>query len=530
MKRSVLTGLIAAVAISLATGCCLCRPKPLPGAATPSKYAVLASTEIATKDDVKLNSEFWYDLVLTYCTLIDNGFEADKIFVLYGNGQDGSSKYDAYETPFCDGTVTEITDFSLVGESDVNKGNICNVLCCLSTGRPAKLAGGTCACMSSGDTGIGGLKCSGGSLPPGKNIPVLGDGDFLLTWIKGHGSALACDTSLALNEGYTLRDSEVADLFQYLRPDHWVALFETCDAGGWIGDFSNSGDTIVAVSSGDPGFISTCKETSWTATYTEQDATTGVDAMVVHGRFTYWVNSALQQKDGGGTAVNSDPDGNNLVSILEHFDAAEQKIDSENTDFTAVLPVAAAVDFGGVQNPAISTKTGDAPCVFIRLANPGNDYDVFSMDHTEDDSITPSVDPPEVPLTSPDIWVRHEDTGLEHTEHQPPKAGNDNHVYARAYNIGCADPEDVDVSFFWAEMALCDKPTAWTKIGEASIEGLPVTQSHVFHVKWEESEMPAAGPYCLIVQVDPENDPSQNDLSVASDNNKAQLEIEVVPP
>jgi len=523
MQKPAALDVLAALAVPLTIGCCLCRPNNLV-AGPPEKYAVLASTEMATEDDVKYNSEFWYDLVLTYCTLIENGFEDKNIFVLYGDGNDYPSSFPRYAGSYCgDPLKTKITDIPLKNSTDIAKDNLCNVLCCLSAGHPADIAGGTCKCRSSGDVGIGGFTCSQ------YDIPRLSDDDFLVTWAKGHGVTSACETSLTFKSGYTLRDQEVKGLLTKLKPDRRVLFFETCDAGGWLGDFQNDDKTVVVISSGDPSKKSDCKETSWAATYGETEATTGAETEVIHGRFTFWVNAALRQLDLAGTPVGSDIDGNNLVSILEDYDAATQQIGDENSEFGQVLPIPNSADYGGVMHPAIKTPDGIAPCIFIRLATPGNDDDVFSMDHAEDDGTIPSVPTPTIPFDSPDLWVRHSEDGEK--EHQPPKKGSDNYVYARVYNIGCADPSPTEVKFFFSPLsplATCDDPTQWTEIGVDSINNLPVGDSHVFHATWEAGKMPIAGQYCLIGELSTPDDQPDDDAPVASDNNKAQIKIDVV--
>jgi hypothetical protein len=509
-------------AVALALGCCLCGgDDPVPNPDAPGKYAVLASTEIATEDDVKYNSEFWYDLVLTYCTLIEQGFESDSIFVLYGDGTDGTSKYDPYEKPFCGG-VNQITDIGLKGSANFAKDNLCNVLCCLSAGRPAEMVGGNCGCLSTDDTGLGGFKCSD------REIPWLTDEDFLITWVKGHGSAKDCQTSLTFKSGTTLRDVEIAELLSGLEPDRWALFFETCDAGGWLGEFQNNDSTAVAVSS-DPT-VDECKQTSWTATYAEKDTTDGSETEVVHGRFTYWVNAALREFELAGTTVDSDADGNNLVSILEGFESTEENILAENAEYQQTPP---EIDFGGVMNPAINSSDGIAPCVFIRLAKPGDDDDVFSMDHDDDNAIVPSVPAGTIPFDSPDIWVRHDHSDVVIEAHQQPLAGKDNHVYARAFNIGCDDPGPVDVVFYYSPYsaaAMCGDPTQWKVIGEDNVADLPVGETHVFHATWQALSMPASGDYCLIAELSAAEDLPNDDEPVAFDNNKAQRKLQVVSP
>jgi len=57
-------------------------------AAEAKKYAVLISAGETTEDDAMFNSEFWYDLVLTYRMLIDNGYSHEDVWVLYGDGRE----------------------------------------------------------------------------------------------------------------------------------------------------------------------------------------------------------------------------------------------------------------------------------------------------------------------------------------------------------------------------------------------------------------------------------------------------------
>ena len=52
------------------------------------KYAVLISAGDTIADDAMYHSEYWYDLILMYRTLIENGFSHNNIFVLYGVGND----------------------------------------------------------------------------------------------------------------------------------------------------------------------------------------------------------------------------------------------------------------------------------------------------------------------------------------------------------------------------------------------------------------------------------------------------------
>jgi hypothetical protein len=236
--------------------------------------------------------------------------------------------------------------------------------------------------------------------------------------------------------------------------------------------------------------------------------------VILHGRFSYWVSAALRQADLMEVGVASDTDLNNLVSIQEGFDAARANISAENSLSTA--------EYGGDMFPAISTPEGIAPCIFIRLPFPGNDHDAFSMDHDDDDGTVPSVDDSVVPFESPDVWLSDPATGglIE----SPVAAGTEYRVNARVYNIGCADPGPVEVEFFTAVRNGNGCETIWTSIGTDDIQHLPVGETLEVSATWQ----PNAGDYCLIAQLSASPRDKPNDATVAYDNNKAQVKVEVV--
>ncbi|MCP4633433.1 MAG: T9SS type A sorting domain-containing protein [candidate division Zixibacteria bacterium] len=78
------------------------------GYANGKNYAVLISAGEATADNEEENSEFWYDLFLIYTTLIDEGYNHDDIYVLYGYGYDFDQTTNPnYQNPYPE----NITDF-----------------------------------------------------------------------------------------------------------------------------------------------------------------------------------------------------------------------------------------------------------------------------------------------------------------------------------------------------------------------------------------------------------------------------------
>lgn len=506
MKRAAALLILAVLTLPIAFGCCLCG-----SSAPPAKYAVLASTRMVTPGgDVANSIDFWHDLVLSYCTLIENGFDPDNIFVLYGDGQDFSSPYDAYSESYCNENVSRITDISLTNPSGYDKGNLCNVICCASTGRPAEFVGRNCECKTSGSGGIGGFSCS----DPDPAVPRLREQDFLITWIKGHGSTTDCKTSMTFSSGSNITDEELAGLFEESRPRRSVLFFETCDAGGWLDNFGVSGKSVVVTSSG-LGGADDCVESSYQATYDLLNNTTGETDLVLHGRFSYWMNAALRQSDLMNVELRSDADENNLVSIQEDFDAAYTKITAENA--------MSVTEFGGNMFPAIATPDDIASCIFIRLPVPGKDDDVFSMDHPGDDGTVPSA----ISSPSPDLWVRHRNDGR--LQHQPPKTPSSNFIHARVHNIGCAGPGEVKVNFFWASSG---SPDEWNFIGDASVQTPPVGKPATASLQWKIEDEPNEdeGSCWLIATLSAGDDQPLDGRNVDADNNKVRIQTVLIEP
>lgn len=63
-------------------------------------YAVLISAGEATQDDAICNCEYWYDMLLQYTTLLDEGYTHNDIYVLYGFGVDFDSEHWQYQVPY----------------------------------------------------------------------------------------------------------------------------------------------------------------------------------------------------------------------------------------------------------------------------------------------------------------------------------------------------------------------------------------------------------------------------------------------
>ena len=524
MKKTAAHTFLAVLVVPIILGCDCCDPDPpIIVTETSNKVAVLASAWEATADDELNDSQFWYDLVSSYCTLIDNGFNSDNIFVLYNDGTDAVfSKYDAYSSPYCGQTdILKIVDFSLDNAKGGAKDNLCNVLCCLSTGFPATLTGGTCECLGNTGGGIGGFTCASNE----HSITKLGEQGFLFTWIKGHGNATDCNNVTlsfkplnATDQNPKLGNKELAGLIKGIEDNRKAMIFETCDSGGWLGELQNS-NTAVTASSGDPLLPSNCNEASYPGEYAELP---GDEQGIFHGRFSHGFNAAMRKLD-STTTMPIDADKNNLISIRESFDEAVARIEAENAIISLPTPPVGSPDYGEAMNPAIRIEDGIAPCLFIRLPHPGKDHEIFAKDHDDDDAIEPSsTDAP----GSPDLWVSESATGSPPTN--SIKKGGDYHLFVRVHNIGCADQAKVTATF---SIIKSDGSGSETPVATDFIPALPVNSSSLVVASWSlplDADIPN-DEHFLIASLSTDDDTPTADASVAGDNNKAQIKIAIVP-
>lgn len=226
------------------------------------KYGVLISTNKVIADNSAIHSEWWYDLILQYKMLKENGFKDDKIYVLYGDGTDFNTGIPAYNSTTQFGRA--ITDMA------VNKANVQSVFNTLK-GKVTKK-------------------------------------DYLYVWWMGHGGGSGpgqCDLSMSIsNTGEYVSDTELAGYIDGITNynKRSVAVM-TCHSGGIVGNMSAAGNKTVIETS------STCAQNSYDAP--------GTCDGVLHAEFNYTQPNSLRLENPCGTAVASDYDGNGYVSLSE---------------------------------------------------------------------------------------------------------------------------------------------------------------------------------------------------------------------
>lgn len=519
MIRSLALGILAALVLQIISGCCHNCHLTSTGEGDQHKYAVLASTETPTPradrptgKAIPNNDDFWNDLVSTYCTLRNHGFTDENIFVLYGEGKDyKGANHPSYKCCYCEEQVKKITDFSINQRVD----NICNVLCCLSSGHPATTAGDQCECLASGTTGAGGFSCSD------QGVPKLKTDDILVTWIKGHGSSINCETALTMQpmQGSGLSDQQLASLLKGLPVENRLMLFETCDSAGWIDNLKDLRTTIVATPGGRTS-DSNCVETSYPGPYMEEIRNKADSMVVFHSRFTHWINASYSQRDPGTSQLKADTNSNNLVSFQESYNTVNTEIQKENSDHSK---------FYGDLNPSISGPQNIRSCYYLRQPLPVRKNSVFAKDHDNDDGTVPSTTEGSDSLHSPDLWVGN-DTDCK-TGHQRPDSGKANTICARVHNIGCSSqPASVQASFYLVEMESpnsCKAPKKEDVIGISSPVSLAFGSSAVVPYVWTVDKKLADQERCLIAAFSTVDDSFTEDTRAVDDDNIVQRKIRI---
>lgn len=465
-----------------------------------TKYAVIVVGESIDDDDVGNETQqafaFWNGGVLAYEMLLENGFQRENIFVLYGDGQDFNGSHNAIMNRSLD-LPHNMTDMEASADT------VRETLQCLS-GPPTD----------------GAIDCG--------TIPELTDQDFLILFWTSHGfdpandfdpppeCQLSGDVAFRVEGSVDVCASEIASWLSGMDYRRRVLVFTACRSGGIIPHFEPQGSNTVlmpacfAAEDDSTGFpddlIGSCRVYS-----AELPLADG--SLVPQFDWTHWVAHALRELR--PPLVTSDPDGdsNSLVSIGEANTWARERADDEFV-WPALSPMP----------PGIVDPNHVADCLFIRADMPGADVEIFSRDHPRDDSNVPSNTEPW--YHGPDLWVSTDPGGA--TGPVNPRYGETNYVFATVHNIGCADVSGVTVDLAWSYPSGWMDKNSWFPIGTAGPVSIAKGTSKTLNpVPW--TSVPLPGSYCLHSTLRHSNDgPDTTNWIAYNDNNKVQVNISVV--
>ena len=223
------------------------------------RYAVLICGDLAENFAGEC---FWNDTVWMYKALLNNGYQPENIFVLYGDGIDYASANAKYRHP------STVTDFP-ASPTWVNK-----VFDGLKNGDAAN------------------------------SLPKLDSNDTLFVWTFDHGGG---GMSATLNlRGGSITDTDFATKLNAIPYASRAIFMQQCRSGGFIDNLANSKTFIVTACRFD--------ENAHPAD-TENETVGG--KFYNHGEFNFHITSALDHLTITGGAINADSNGNGQVSARE---------------------------------------------------------------------------------------------------------------------------------------------------------------------------------------------------------------------
>lgn len=225
------------------------------------RYAVLITGDLAENF---WGECFWNDTVWMYKSLLANGYAADDIFVLYGDGADYMSANPAYRHP------TPVTNFAAT---------VANVNMVLDG-------------LKNGDAAHG--------------IPKIDSNDTLFVWTFDHGGRTgAGESTLCLRGGSIGADAFSAKL-NALEYSSRAVFMQQCFSGGFINPLKSA-----------KTFISTASSATEVAHPADTENETYGGVVYSHGEFNYWVTSAMNRLTPTGAAMNADSNADTFLSSLE---------------------------------------------------------------------------------------------------------------------------------------------------------------------------------------------------------------------
>lgn len=222
------------------------------------KYAVLICGDVAESG----YNEFWNDTLWMYKTLINKGYTPERIFVLYGDGNDFISPNPRYQYP------QKVTDFAAT-----------------STWVNRVFDG-----LKNGDAAIG--------------VPKMTENDTLFLWAFDHGGGNNPAT-LGLRDGY-MSDTTFAAKVNAIPYETRTIFMQQCRSGGFIDNLTNN-----------KTYIYTACRSFENAHRADTENELFGDIWYCHGEFNYHVICALSGAAPDGTGINADSNSNGKVSMTE---------------------------------------------------------------------------------------------------------------------------------------------------------------------------------------------------------------------
>lgn len=406
------------------------------------KYAVLIQGDVAGSGFPM----FWFDVVLMREALLNQGFPANHIYVLYGDGADWSSP--SYPDP-------RYRPSPAITNLAANSTNVAAVFNGLASG-------------------------TGG-------YPQMTEDDLLFVWTFDHGCGPPCiggtSVVLCLRDGDML-DTTFAALVNPIPHAFRVFCMQQCHGGGFINDL-RSDRTVI---------LTACTDAEHAyPSDTECEVVNGV--YYYHGEFNYHLLSALNGQTVGGAAVNADADGNGFVTMHEVFNyiQANDSIASETPQYddgALHLGDRLHLTFADVYLRDNLADTGREPSLAATLC------------------CSPDINHYRQPLLDPQATLGSAAAQGQDNLFEMVEIGQPNYLYVRLRNRGYSDTT-AQIDLYWTPPSTLPAPAGWTFIGTVSAPVVAQDQFLVAGpLEWPTSVQPAArGHYCLVAILGNTQDP-----------------------
>lgn len=424
------------------------------------RYAVLISSSSGP-----FYAEFYFDVVNMRQSLLNHGFAANNIYVLYGNGNDYTSA--AYPAAKYNPTP-DITDMSATIT------NIQQIFTDLSAGS--------------------------------NGFPQVTNQDMLFVYTFDHGNdeePVGSPISvLCLNDG-NMRADDFATAVDQVDCAYRIFCMQQCFSGGFIPHLTNDRTVILTAADDDEIALPADTESEIIA-----DPVLG-NVFYPHGEFNWHLFAALDGQTLDGTAVNADANANTFLTMREVFDyiaGIESRPETPQYD-----------DGDRDMGERLHLSFADL-CMRDNLSDTG-------IEPTASGGLSRSPDichfrnqllDPVATLLSPSAL--NNDTLFENVEE-----GQSNWIYLRVRNRGYT-ASDANVDLYWTRPSTLPTPASWNFIGTVPV---PLTQPDQWVVagplEWPSDQLPDTKHCCFIALLSNAQDPAPDLNSVTNSASFTQL-------
>ncbi len=415
------------------------------------RYAVLISGDLAENG----YPEFFFDVVLMRQMLLDAGFPAGHIFVLYGDGTDyNSATYPA----------ARYRPSPAITQLAATKVNVQAIF--------SDLANGT------------------------NGRPQLTNDDLLFVWTFDHGSQVPISPgSSTLISTLGLRDNDIrADDFaaaiNAVPHAFRIICMQQCRSGGFVSYLASDRTVIL-----------TAAQANWNAHPTD-DATereTIGTRVYPHGEFDFYLLAALNGQDLLGNTANANVNNNGFTTMREVFDyIVNHESDSatpQYDDGSRHLGERLHLAFADLFMRDNLNDGGAEP-------SPGGGL-----------SLSPDINHFRNELLDPAATLLDPAALANNTLFEKIEIGQPNYIYVRVRNRGYSS-STAAVDLYWTSPSTLPTPASWNYLGCIDVPAVAPDQFGCGGpLVWSEG-IPERGHYCFIGLLRNAQDPAPDLASV----------------